>query len=78
MTVFLVDTQRISLCLLLYLPSQGSSVSGFATDIYGQMVEGVVISRETAQLAFENAVCYAYIRTYICRHEQLKKDELQL
>lgn len=41
---------------LLFTLEDGSSICGFATDIYGQMVDGVVTSKETAQVALENAV----------------------
>lgn len=41
---------------ILFSLEEGSSVCGFATDIYGEMVPGVITTKEIAQVALENAV----------------------
>eukprot|EP01130_Rhizamoeba_saxonica_P016252 TRINITY_DN7478_c0_g1_i1.p1 TRINITY_DN7478_c0_g1~~TRINITY_DN7478_c0_g1_i1.p1 ORF type:complete len:624 (+),score=124.63 TRINITY_DN7478_c0_g1_i1:58-1929(+) len=40
---------------LTFSLEENSVISGFSTDVYGTLVDGVVIHRKTAQVAFENA-----------------------
>ncbi|KAH3766309.1 hypothetical protein Pelo_1827 [Pelomyxa schiedti] len=39
------------------LPGERAAICGFQTDVYGAMVDGVITSKETAQVALEAAVC---------------------
>lgn len=45
----------------MYLISIGSTVCGFATDIDNLLVDGVITTKEQAQVAFENAVRFLYL-----------------
>lgn len=57
--VFRVNSSKIEINVeaeLLFPLSEGAAICGFQTDVYGTMVDGVVITKEQAQVAFEAAV----------------------
>eukprot|EP00727_Mastigamoeba_balamuthi_P006727 m51a1_g2675 hypothetical protein (623) ;mRNA; f:724952-728853 len=62
--------------VLLVLPS-GAAVCAFQTDVYGQMVDGVVVPKKDAQVAFENAT-RATVEGRIATCEHLQGNQFRV